>query len=94
VRELKTVAERFALGLSATGRSVAAILDGAGGTRQQSLSLADRVAEYERALIAATLAEHGGNIAAVLEALQIPRRTLNEKMARFQLQRAQFTATE
>ena len=49
------------------------------------------MAEYERSLIAATLAEHAGNIAAVLEALQIPRRTLNEKMARFQLHRAQFT---
>jgi DNA-binding NtrC family response regulator len=43
-----------------------------GGTRQQNPSLADHVAAYERSLIAATLAEHAGNIAAVLEALQIP----------------------
>lgn len=90
VRELKTVAERFALGLAATGRSVTEILDGASSGLDEDGALPARVAAYERALIAATLAEHHGNIAAVVEALQIPRRTLNEKMARFNLERAQF----
>ena len=93
VRELKTVAERFALGLAATGRSVAAILNGADSVQQTDASLPERVAAYERALIAAALAEHRGNIAEVLEALKIPRRTLNEKMARFGLDRIQFTAS-
>jgi two-component system C4-dicarboxylate transport response regulator DctD len=94
VRELKTVAERFALGLAATGRSVAEILDGADrALAEEEGSLSARVAAYERALIAAALAKHNGNIAAVLEYLKIPRRTLNEKMVRFNLDRAQFVGS-
>lgn len=93
VRELKTVAERFAMGLASTGRSVAMILDGAEAARNEEVSLADRVAAYERSLIAAALAEHRGNIAGVLEALKVPRRTLNEKMTRFNLDRSQFTGS-
>lgn len=90
VRELKTVAERFALGLAATGRTVAAILDTGADSPREAISLAGRVAAYERALIAAALAEHSGNMSAVIDELDIPRRTLNEKMARFKLDRSQF----
>ena len=90
IRELKTVAERFARGLAVTGRSVSEILDGTDRVLDGDGSLAARVAAYERALIAAALAEHRGNIAAVLNALKIPRRTLNEKMVRFNLDRTQF----
>jgi two-component system C4-dicarboxylate transport response regulator DctD len=93
VRELKTVAERFAMGLASTGRSVAMILDGVETVRNEEASLAERVAAYERSLIAAALAEHRGNIAGALEALKIPRRTLNEKMTRFNLDRSQFLDT-
>jgi two-component system, NtrC family, C4-dicarboxylate transport response regulator DctD len=91
VRELKTVAQRFALGLAATGRTVSAILDGpAAASLPPGAPLSDLVAAYERALIAAALAAHHGNIAAVMDALMLPRRTLNEKMARFGLDREQF----
>lgn len=91
VRELKTVAQRFALGLATAGRTVGAILDGTvEPAASADASLADRVADYERMLIAAALTEHRGNIAAVMEALKLPRRTLNEKMARFGLDREQY----
>jgi two-component system C4-dicarboxylate transport response regulator DctD len=86
VRELKNVAERYALGLAATGRSVAEILrraEPAGGPRP----LADRVADYERMLIEVALREHDWSIADVTEKLGIPRRTLNEKMAKYSLSR-------
>src|SRR3954453_17184639 len=46
------------------------------------LSLAQQVEAFERAAIELCLIETGGNIAAALERLQVPRRTLNEKMAR------------
>ncbi|MBR0726361.1 sigma-54-dependent transcriptional regulator [Bradyrhizobium manausense] len=86
VRELKNVAERYALGLAATGRSVAEILRrGEPGAPQRTL--ADRVAAYERALIEAALREHDWSIAAVTEELGVPRRTLNEKMAKYALAR-------
>ncbi|MCP3459550.1 sigma-54 dependent transcriptional regulator [Bradyrhizobium sp. CCGUVB23] len=86
VRELRNVAERYALGLAATGRSVAEILRrGEPGAPQRTL--AGRVAAYERALIEASLREHDGSIAAVTEELGIPRRTLNEKMTKYALAR-------
>lgn len=86
VRELKTVAERYALGLKAMGRTVPEILGkGVSSTTVGGSALAERVAAYERQLIEAALKDHGGSISAVIEVLGIPRRTLNEKMARYGL---------
>jgi two-component system, NtrC family, C4-dicarboxylate transport response regulator DctD len=93
VRELKSVAERFALGLTATGRSISEILGGADHGLDEDGSLSARVAAYESALIDAALAEHRGNIAAVLNALKIPRRTLYDKMDRFKLDRIRFVGS-
>jgi len=86
VRELKAAADRFALGLDATGRSLADIL-GARAPVVSGASLAERVAAYERHLIEAELDRHNDSIAAVAEALQVPRRTLNEKMSRLGVRR-------
>src|SRR5215467_14832968 len=59
------------------------------GTSQDSgaQSLACQVREFERAAISQCLLETGGNIGAALERLKIPRRTLNEKMARLGINR-------
>lgn len=85
VRELKAAAERFAMGLSGAGAgdilNPAATASGGG--------LAERVAAYERALILAALRETGGSVAAAIELLGLPRRTLNEKMARLGIDRSQ-----
>src|ERR1700755_2230859 len=45
-------------------------------------SLANQVEAFERAAIMRCLIETGGNIAAALARLKVPRRTLNEKMVR------------
>ena len=83
VRELKAAADRFALGLDATGKSLDSILAPRGTkTPPMAVSLAERVAAYERHIIEAELARHGGSVAAVVDALGVPRRTLNEKMTR------------
>jgi len=77
VRELRNQAERFVLNLDP--------LDAAerpGGAR-----LADRMAEYERSLIAGAIAAHGGRLRAVYESLGISRKTLYEKMQRHGLDR-------
>src|SRR5215468_10713653 len=50
-------------------------------------SLASQVREFERTTIRQCLLETGGNIGAALERLKIPRRTLNEKMARLGINR-------
>lgn len=86
VRELKAAADRFALGLHTTGRSLDAVL-GPKAPVLSTASLADRVAAYERHVIEAELARHGDSIAAVVESLQVPRRTLSEKMARLGVKR-------
>ena len=86
VRELKAAADRFALGLGATGRSIGDIL----GQRLPSPSgesLAERLAAYERHLIETELDRNNDSIAATAEALQVPRRTLSEKMTRLGVRR-------
>ncbi|KQN75298.1 C4-dicarboxylate ABC transporter [Devosia sp. Leaf64] len=88
VRELKAAAERFAIGLDATGRSLAAIIGPADRSMPEAAGgLADRVAAYEKHLIETELSRHNDSIAAAAEALQVPRRTLSEKMSRLGVRR-------
>jgi two-component system, NtrC family, C4-dicarboxylate transport response regulator DctD len=86
VRELKAAADRFALGLGATGRSIGDIL-GHRAPAPSGQSLAERLAAYERHLIETELDRHDDSIAATAEALQVPRRTLSEKMTRLGVRR-------
>src|SRR5262245_7404437 len=81
VRELRNAAERYALGL---GEPLIPPHD------DDRLSLAQQVEMFERALIERCLVESGGKINAVLERLDIPRRTLSEKMARLGIDRRRF----
>lgn len=80
VRELRNVAERHVLGLGNLG----GMLGGGGGEPE---SLSDRVDSFERALLDQALAENNGNIQATMDALDIKRRTLNEKMRKYDLER-------
>lgn len=87
VRELKNVAERFALGLNVNGKFAAGV---AAGNQALTQSLAEIVAEFERGVIEKALLACEGNIAKVLEMLDIPRRTLNEKMTRYAIERKDY----
>ncbi len=97
VRELRNVAERLVLGSQRSGNRVADYLDGANsGTGNSDIvserqSLAAQAAEFERAVISRALRDHQGNISAVLEQLDIPRRTLNDKMTKHGLERRDFS---
>ena len=75
VRELKSSAEAYALGLVE--------LEGTGAPRSSPMTLADRVAEFEAREISAVLDAHAGNTLRAAETLGIPRRTLNDKMRRY-----------
>lgn len=75
VRELKTSAEAFALGLLE--------FDGIGGPVSGPTTLADRVSDFEAREIAAVLDAHAGNTLRAAETLGLPRRTLNDKMRRY-----------
>ncbi|MDE1163974.1 MAG: sigma-54 dependent transcriptional regulator [Pseudomonas sp.] len=84
VRELINAAERHALGL---GDIEALPVSG-------GLSLAAQQEAFEAQCLRAALARHQGDIKAVLNELQLPRRTLNEKMQRHGLQRDAFIKDE
>jgi two-component system, NtrC family, C4-dicarboxylate transport response regulator DctD len=88
VRELRNAAERYALGLPGP---LMPQPPEPGGER---LSLAQQVEAFERALIERCLAETGGRISAVLERLNIPRRTLSEKMVRLGIDRQRFRTSD
>ncbi|MEM5537012.1 sigma-54 dependent transcriptional regulator [Neptuniibacter pectenicola] len=94
VRELKNVAMRYALDKRV---SVSDILFPEDQPMQLSeLSgdisqpLAIQVAAFEAEVIKRSLAEHGGNIKSVMDMLDLPRRTLNQKMAKYGLHRSDF----
>lgn len=80
VRELANAAERHVLGLTPAPLSGTDI----------SQSLAAQQEAFEAQCLRAALARHRGDIKAVLEELQLPRRTLNEKMQRHGLLRETF----
>ncbi|SDD15730.1 two-component system, NtrC family, C4-dicarboxylate transport response regulator DctD [Pseudomonas guariconensis] len=84
VRELANAAERHALGLGAP--SVEA--------RAAGQSLAGQMEAFEAQCLRAALRQYKGEIKAVMEALQLPRRTLNEKMQRHGLVRDDFLERE
>jgi len=52
--------------------------------------LKEYVEAFERMLIDNTMRRHKGSIAAVMDELCLPRRTLNEKMAKYGLQRSDY----
>ena len=88
VRELRNAAERYALGLPGP------LMPQPPEPGDERLSLAQQVEAFERALIERCLAETGGRISAVLERLNIPRRTLSEKMVRLGIDRQRFRTSD
>ncbi|MBZ8119930.1 sigma-54 dependent transcriptional regulator [Roseovarius sp. LXJ103] len=83
-RELRNAAERFVLGLPEDQDTGA----------DASQSLAHRMADHERALIAASLTAHEGRLKDTYEALGISRKALYEKMVRYDLARDSFTSPD
>ncbi|MBA1185655.1 sigma-54-dependent transcriptional regulator [Stutzerimonas nitrititolerans] len=82
VRELINAAERHALGLAPPPPSAPA---GDNGT-----SLAEQMEAFEAQCLHSALQQCKGNIAEVMALLQLPRRTLNEKMQRHGLSRGDY----
>lgn len=83
VRELRNAADRFVLGLD--------WLEGDGASAPR---LAERVAEFERSVIAAAIAAHRGRLRPVYESLGISRKTLYEKMQKHGLERRLIVEAE
>jgi two-component system C4-dicarboxylate transport response regulator DctD len=77
VRELRNAADRYVLGMDWMSAA----------TSPAAPRLAERVAGFERSVIAATIAAHGGRLRPVYEQLGVSRKTLYEKMLKHGLDR-------
>lgn len=86
VRELKNIAERFVL---YQNKRVSTILN---ETAQSSkpASLQHQVLAFEKSMIEFALSQSNGNISEASEQLGMPRRTLNDKLIRHEIDRTKF----
>lgn len=93
VRELRNLAERYVLlGEACTfDFDDKPILDEEPST---TLGLAARVDHFEKTLIQAELARHGGSIKDTLESLRLPRKTLYDKMKKHGLDKNDYKAEQ
>jgi len=95
IRQLVNVAERAVLQSRRGSGTIASLLmaedEGAApAMTTEGKPLKEYVEAFERMLIDNTMRRHKGSIASVMEELCLPRRTLNEKMAKYGLQRADY----
>ncbi|MFN3146312.1 MAG: sigma-54-dependent transcriptional regulator [Paracoccaceae bacterium] len=95
IRQLVNVAERAVLQSRRGSGTIASLLMSEGDEARPAMTtegkpLKEYVEAFERMLIDNTMRRHKGSISAVMEELCLPRRTLNEKMAKYGLQRADY----
>ena len=95
VRQLVNIAERAVLQNRRGSGSIASLLmadnEAAGpALTTEGKPLKDYVEAFERMLIDNTMRRHKGSIVAVMDELCLPRRTLNEKMAKYGLSRGDY----
>ncbi|MBL1377006.1 sigma-54-dependent transcriptional regulator [Zobellella iuensis] len=90
VRELRNLAERYVL----LGEACTFDFDDRPILDQDpsALGLSARVDHFEKTLIQAELARHGGSIKDTLESLQLPRKTLYDKMKKHGLDKNDYKA--
>jgi DNA-binding NtrC family response regulator len=96
VRQLINLAERAVLQSRRGTGTIASLLMADNDSAQPVMTtegkpLKEYVEAFERMLIDNTMRRHKGSIVGVMEELCLPRRTLNEKMAKYGLQRSDYT---
>jgi len=95
VRQLINVSERAVLQNRRGTGTIASLLmaesdDSRPAMTTEGKPLKEFVDAFERMLIDNTMRRHKGSIVAVMDELCLPRRTLNEKMAKYNLQRSDY----
>lgn len=96
VRQLINVAERAVLqNRRGTGTIASLLMADTDDSSRPAMTtegkpLKEFVEAFERMLIDNTMRRHKGSIVAVMEELCLPRRTLNEKMAKYNLSRSDY----
>ncbi|MEL6644694.1 MAG: sigma-54 dependent transcriptional regulator [Pseudomonadota bacterium] len=95
VRQLINIAERAVLQNRRGSGTIASLLMADNEMVEPTMTtegkpLKEYVEAFERMLIDNTMRRHRGSITAVMDELRLPRRTLNEKMAKYGLQRSDY----
>lgn len=95
VRQLINVAERAVMQSRRGTGTIASLLmadtdDPRPAMTTEGKPLKEFVEAFERMLIDNTMRRHKGSIVAVMDELCLPRRTLNEKMAKYNMQRSDY----
>jgi len=95
IRQLINVAERAVLQNRRGSGTIASLLMADDDDSQPVMTtegkpLKEYVEAFERMLIDNTMRRHKGSIVSVMDELCLPRRTLNEKMAKYGLQRSDY----
>ncbi len=95
VRQLINIAERAVLQNRRGSGSITSLLMADNEEAQPVMTtegkpLKEYVEAFERMLIDNTMRRHRGSIVSVMDELCLPRRTLNEKMAKYGLQRSDY----
>ena len=95
IRQLTNIAERAVLQSRRGSGTISSLLMNDHDEVQPVMTtegkpLKEYVEAFERMLIDNTMRRHKGSIVGVMEELCLPRRTLNEKMAKYGLQRADY----
>ncbi|MEE9388881.1 MAG: sigma-54 dependent transcriptional regulator [Paracoccaceae bacterium] len=95
IRQLSNISERAVLQARRGSGSIASLLMADDDVAEVSVTtdgkpLKEYVDAFERMLIDNTMRRHKGSIVAVMEELSLPRRTLNEKMAKYGLSRSDY----
>jgi len=88
IRELRNIAERYVL----LGESFKFDLNALMHSNQTSigLSLPEQVTNFERTLIEQALINNNGDLAETMTSLGLPRKTLSDKLKKYQLERKQY----
>jgi DNA-binding NtrC family response regulator len=95
IRQLINIAERSVLQNRRGTGTIASLIMADNETAAPTMTtegkpLKEYVEAFERMLIDNTMRRHKGTIASVMEELCLPRRTLNEKMAKYGLSRSDY----
>ncbi|MGR3291671.1 MAG: sigma-54-dependent transcriptional regulator [Paracoccaceae bacterium] len=95
IRQLSNISERAVLQARRGSGSITSLLMAEDDVTEASVTtdgkpLKEYVDAFERMLIDNTMRRHKGSIVAVMEELSLPRRTLNEKMAKYGLSRSDY----
>jgi len=94
IRQLQNLAERVVMqsqhGIEEVSKLLASAADETSDEAPDEKPLKEHVEAFERMLIDNALRHHSGSVAKVMEELVLPRRTLNEKMAKYGLSRSDY----